>query len=158
MIITYLHPDSSRPRAVRVAVLCVYGKSLLNTHAAAGGTVVIENRFMFPNTALDTLEQERCTGFSEVPSTFAILLNRSNPGRTQLEHHEVHHPGQWWNEPGNSISARSRPCCRWSDQPVEFCLVDPGHRDGVDAHRKTGSRAAWMPASTSASKSEPVGG
>ena len=64
----------------------VYGKSLLNTHAAVGGTVVIENRFMFPNTALDTLEQERCTGLSGVPSTFAILLNRSNFTERRLEH------------------------------------------------------------------------
>ncbi|MCH2186550.1 AMP-binding protein, partial [Myxococcota bacterium] len=56
----------------------VYGKSVLNTHAAVGGTVVIENRFQYPSTALDTLENQRCTGFSGVPSTFAILLNRSN--------------------------------------------------------------------------------
>ncbi len=64
----------------------VYGKSLLNTHAAAGGSLVIENRFMFPNTALDSLENERCTGFSGVPSTFAILLNRSNLAERKLEH------------------------------------------------------------------------
>lgn len=62
----------------------VYGKSLLNTHALAGGSVVIENRFMFPNTALDTLEQEQCTGLSGVPSTFAILLNRSNLAQREL--------------------------------------------------------------------------
>ena len=55
----------------------VYGKSILNTHAAVGGTVVIENRFQYPSVALDTLERESCTGFSGVPSTFAILLNRS---------------------------------------------------------------------------------
>ena len=64
----------------------VYGKSLLNTHCAVGGSVVIENRFLFPNTALDTLENERCTGFSGVPSTFAILLNRSNLAQRKLEH------------------------------------------------------------------------
>lgn len=56
----------------------VYGASVLNTHTAVGATVVIENRFAYPNTALDTLERERCTGFSGVPSTFTILLNRSN--------------------------------------------------------------------------------
>ena len=55
----------------------VYGKSVLNTHAAVGGSVVIENRFQYPSVALDTLERQRCTGFSGVPSTFAILLNRS---------------------------------------------------------------------------------
>ena len=55
----------------------VYGMSVLNTHCAVGATVVIENRFAFPNTALDTLERERCTTLPGVPSTFAILLNRS---------------------------------------------------------------------------------
>ncbi len=61
----------------------VYGKSLLNTHAAAGATLVLENRFLYPNTALDTLEAEECTGISGVPSTFSILLNRSTfPTRT----------------------------------------------------------------------------
>jgi len=64
----------------------VYGKSLLNTHAAAGGTVVVENRFLYPNVALDTLEKEQCTGLSGVPSTFAILLNRSNLAERRLEH------------------------------------------------------------------------
>ena len=39
---------------------------------------MIENRFQYPATALDTLEAERCTGFSGVPSTFTILLDRSN--------------------------------------------------------------------------------
>jgi long-chain acyl-CoA synthetase len=62
----------------------VYGKSVLNTHACAGATVVIENRFQYPNVALDTLEAERCTGFSGVPSTYTILLNRSNLGERPL--------------------------------------------------------------------------
>ena len=64
----------------------VYGKSILNTHAAVGGTVVIENRFQYPNIALDTLENKGCTGFSGVPSTFAILLNRSNFTERALPH------------------------------------------------------------------------
>lgn len=62
----------------------VYGKSLLNTHVAAGGAVVLENRFQYPNIALDTLEAEACTGFSGVPSSFAILLDRSNLGERAL--------------------------------------------------------------------------
>lgn len=56
----------------------VYGLSLLQMTFAAGGTVVVENRFQYPNVALDTLERERCTGFGGVPSTYAILMNRSN--------------------------------------------------------------------------------
>ncbi len=64
----------------------VYGKSLLNTHAFSGATVVIENRFLYPNVALDTFETEECTGISGVPSTFAILLNRSNFAERKLPH------------------------------------------------------------------------
>jgi acyl-CoA synthetase (AMP-forming)/AMP-acid ligase II len=62
----------------------VYGKSLLNTHVAVGGTVIVENRFLFPQVALDTLERERATGFAGVPSNFAILLNRTNLAEREL--------------------------------------------------------------------------
>ena len=64
----------------------VYGKSLLNTHVAAGGSIVIENGFLFPQRALDTLERSEATGFSGVPSTFAILLNRSTLAQRELPH------------------------------------------------------------------------
>ncbi|MBM4094725.1 MAG: acyl--CoA ligase, partial [Planctomycetes bacterium] len=64
----------------------VYGKSLLNTHVAAGGSVVIENHFLFPQRALDHLDESAATGFSGVPSTFAILLNRSNLADRDLPH------------------------------------------------------------------------
>lgn len=62
----------------------VYGKSLLNTHVAVGGAVIVENRFLFPQVALDTLERERATGFAGVPSSFAILLNRTNLAERSL--------------------------------------------------------------------------
>ncbi len=55
-----------------------YGNSLLTTHVMVGGTLVLENSFMYPNVVLDRMVKERVTGFSGVPSTFAILLNRSN--------------------------------------------------------------------------------
>jgi acyl-CoA synthetase (AMP-forming)/AMP-acid ligase II len=55
----------------------VYGKSLLTTATAVGATLVIENRFQYPATALDTMAAERCTGFAGVPSTFAILVHRA---------------------------------------------------------------------------------
>ncbi|MFC1610542.1 class I adenylate-forming enzyme family protein [Myxococcota bacterium] len=56
----------------------IYGMSVLNTHIAAGATVVIENRFLYPQVAVDAIDTEQCTGFSGVPSTFAILLNRTD--------------------------------------------------------------------------------
>ena len=55
----------------------VYGLSLLNTHIAAGGTVVVENRFAFPGIVLKAMQQHAVTGLAGVPSTFAFLLHRS---------------------------------------------------------------------------------
>jgi long-chain acyl-CoA synthetase len=56
----------------------VYGLSLLHTHIAVGGSVAIDNRFAFPNVVLDAMREHSVTGFAGVPSTFALLLHRSN--------------------------------------------------------------------------------
>lgn len=55
----------------------VMGKSLLNTIFAAGGTVVINNKFAFPATVINQMIKEKVTLFSGVPSTYAYLLHRS---------------------------------------------------------------------------------
>jgi len=65
---------------IQMAVLpffYVMGKSLLNTHFAVGGTVVINNKFAFPATVIKQMVDEKVTGFSGVPSTYAYLLHRS---------------------------------------------------------------------------------
>jgi acyl-CoA synthetase (AMP-forming)/AMP-acid ligase II len=54
-----------------------YGNSLLLTHVAVGGSLVVNQNFLYPNTILDQMRAERVTGFSGVPSTYAILLSRS---------------------------------------------------------------------------------
>jgi len=53
------------------------GKSLLNTHFAVGGAVVINNKFAYPAAVLNEMVLEKITGFSGVPSTYAYLLHRS---------------------------------------------------------------------------------
>jgi acyl-CoA synthetase (AMP-forming)/AMP-acid ligase II len=53
------------------------GKSLLNSHFAVGGTLVINNTFVYPATVLNQMLEEKVTGFSGVPSTYAFLLHRS---------------------------------------------------------------------------------
>lgn len=54
-----------------------YGASLLTTHVRCGGTLVLDNRFLYPNLVLDTLRDEMVTGFAGVPSHYAILLRKS---------------------------------------------------------------------------------
>ncbi len=55
----------------------VMGKSLLNTHFAVGGRVVINNKFAYPATVIQQMIDEQVTGFSGVPSTYAHLLHQS---------------------------------------------------------------------------------
>jgi long-chain acyl-CoA synthetase len=62
----------------------IYGLSLLLTHTMVGGSIVIDNRFMYPNTVLDRMSELEVTGFAGVPSTFSILLQRSNLRETDM--------------------------------------------------------------------------
>lgn len=77
-ILSYLRLTSEDRCMVVLPFYYVYGKTLLNTHFAVSGTVIIDNRFVFPNAVLKTMKEEKATGFSGVPSTFSILLNRSS--------------------------------------------------------------------------------
>lgn len=62
----------------------VFGLSLLHTHVAVGGTVVIDNRFAFPNAVVKTMQEQEVTNFAGVPSTYAILMHHSNLEHTPL--------------------------------------------------------------------------
>ena len=77
-IVKYLELTSSDCIMTILPFFYIYGKSLLLTHFLAGGSVVIDNRFLFPNTVLETMKKTEVTGFAGVPSTFTILLNRSS--------------------------------------------------------------------------------
>ena len=54
-----------------------YGLSLLHTHLKVGGSVVLNNNFIFLGSVLNDLEKYKCTGFSGVPSHYQILLRKS---------------------------------------------------------------------------------
>lgn len=55
-----------------------FGTSLLHTHLRVGGSLVINNKFMFPESVLDDIEKYQCTGFAGVPSNYQILLRKSS--------------------------------------------------------------------------------
>ncbi|MBN2299205.1 MAG: acyl--CoA ligase [Deltaproteobacteria bacterium] len=84
-IVSYLGlTESDRIMAV-LPFYYVYGKTLLNTHFMVGGSVVINNRFAFPNSVIKDMVDKEVTGFAGVPSTFAILLNRSIFAKTRIK-------------------------------------------------------------------------
>lgn len=84
--IQYLRLSAADSVVVILPFYYIYGNSLLLTHVACGGRMVIDNRFLYPEIVLDTMERERVTGFSGVPSHFLILLGNSTFSRRKLEH------------------------------------------------------------------------
>ena len=53
-----------------------YGASVLHTHLASGARVVLAPNLVFPPMITAAIARERVTGFSGVPSTFALLLDK----------------------------------------------------------------------------------
>lgn len=54
-----------------------FGTSLLHTHLRVGGSLVLDPRFMYPESVLQRMVETECTGFAGVPSHFQILLRSS---------------------------------------------------------------------------------
>ncbi len=76
--IEYLKLNSKDSVIVILPFYYIYGNSLLLTHIMAGGRLVIDNRFAFPQTVLETMKNEKVTGLSGVPSNFMILIGHEN--------------------------------------------------------------------------------
>jgi len=83
-IVTYLGLTSADRVMCVLPFSYVYGLSLLHTHIAVGGSLVIENRAAFPNVVLTGMAEHAVTGFAGVPSTFALMLHRSNLDQASL--------------------------------------------------------------------------
>lgn len=72
----------------RVAVVLpfsyCYGASLLHTHLRAGASLSICDTFTFPETVIETIRRDSCTGLAGVPSTYQLLLRASSFSTTPL--------------------------------------------------------------------------
>ena len=77
-IVTYLDLKSTDRMAVVLPFHYCFGASLLHTHLAVGGSVALCNTFTFPETAVELIARESCTGFAGVPSSFQLLLRASS--------------------------------------------------------------------------------
>ena len=77
-IVTYLGLLESDRMMVVLPFYYVYGRSLLYSHFLSGGSLVIDNRFAFPVTVLNNMREQEVTGFAGVPSTFSILLKKTD--------------------------------------------------------------------------------
>lgn len=76
-IVTCLGLSSDDRALVVLPFSYCFGLSVLHTHLAVGGSVVINNQFMYPERVLQEIEDRACTGLAGVPSTFQLLLRKS---------------------------------------------------------------------------------
>ena len=75
-IAEYLGLTSADRALLTLPLHYCYGRSVLQTHLLAGGSVVLEGRMAFPRMVMETIAVEDCTGFAGVPLTFEILRRK----------------------------------------------------------------------------------
>jgi long-chain acyl-CoA synthetase len=85
-IVRYLELRDSDRMLVVLPFYYVYGRSLLYTHFLSAGSLVVDNRFAFPMVVLETLDQQQVTALAGVPSTFSMLLHRTDVKRRRFPH------------------------------------------------------------------------
>jgi long-chain acyl-CoA synthetase len=81
-IIEYLKLNRDDRMLVVLPFYYCYGLSLLHTHLRAGGSIVLNNSFIFLGKIIMDLLEHSCTGFAGVPSHFQILLRKSDTFKT----------------------------------------------------------------------------
>jgi long-chain acyl-CoA synthetase len=77
-IVQYLALQSRDRMMVVLPFYYIYGRSLLYSHFLTGGSLVIDNRFAFPSVVLNTMRDLEVTAFAGVPSTYSILLHKTD--------------------------------------------------------------------------------
>jgi acyl-CoA synthetase (AMP-forming)/AMP-acid ligase II len=76
-IIKYLNLNQLDRICVVLPFYYCYGLSLLHTHLKVGGSIIINNTFLFLGTVIKDIKEFECTGFAGVPSHFQMLLKKS---------------------------------------------------------------------------------
>lgn len=77
-IVQYLDLQSTDSVFVVLPFYYSYGNSLLTTHTAIGGRLILASDFVFWSRALDLMCAQQATGIAGVPSTFSILFHKSD--------------------------------------------------------------------------------
>ncbi len=75
-IIEYLELTQADSALSALPFYYSYGASVLHTHLAVGGRLVLQPNLVFPDVVVDVMARERVTGFPGVASMFSLLLDR----------------------------------------------------------------------------------
>jgi long-chain acyl-CoA synthetase len=81
-IVEYLELTSNDRILIVLPFYYCYGLSLFHTHLRSGGSIVLNNSFIFLGKIIKDLLDYECTGFAGVPSHYQILLRKSDTFKT----------------------------------------------------------------------------
>ncbi len=120
-----------------------YGRSVLQTHLLAGGSVVLDDRSRFASTLLATLSVEGCTGFAGVPLNFELL--RRTTGLESL------HAGRlrYVTQAGGPMSVETTRWARAAFAPAQL-VVMYGQTEAT-------ARLSYLPPGRAAEKEGSIG-
>jgi long-chain acyl-CoA synthetase len=83
-IVEYLQLAADDRIMVTLPFYYIYGQSLVLTHFAVSGSVVIDNHFLYPEVIVRAIRKMDATGFAGVPSTYIRMLKRSSIRESSL--------------------------------------------------------------------------
>jgi acyl-CoA synthetase (AMP-forming)/AMP-acid ligase II len=72
-IVEYLELTPADRALLTLPLSYCYGRSVLQTHLLAGGSLYMDSRMAFPRTVLEAGARERCTSLAGVPLTFEVI-------------------------------------------------------------------------------------
>ncbi|MCP9439385.1 MAG: acyl--CoA ligase [Nitrospira sp.] len=77
-ILEYLRLTSDDVGMAVLPFVYAYGNSVMLTHLFSGGSFVIENNMLYPQTVVNAMVKNNVTGLSGVSTTYALLLTNSH--------------------------------------------------------------------------------
>ena len=72
-IVEYLGLGAGDRALLVLPLYYCYGRSVLQTHLLAGGSVHLDHRFAYPRLVMEALGGEGCTGFAGVPLSYELI-------------------------------------------------------------------------------------
>jgi acyl-CoA synthetase (AMP-forming)/AMP-acid ligase II len=116
-IVKYLGLSSEDRALIVLPLYYCYGRSVLQTHLFAGGSVFLDNRFAFPRVVLEAIASERCTGFAGVPLTFELI-------RRQVDVSSIAFPAlRYLTQAGGAMSPDTIAWARQAFHPARLFVM-----------------------------------
>ena len=142
-IVDYLGLGPSDRAMLTLPLSYCYGRSVLQTHLLAGGSVFLEHRTAFPRTILETMAAEGCTGFAGVPLTFEMIKRQVDVSTVDLSHL------RYLTQAGGAMAPETIAWVRESFAPAEL-FVMYGQTEAT-------ARLSYLPPARAAEKPGSVG-